>query len=223
MKKTRMLPLVLLSMTLLAGCSKGGETYTPKSYTAEEADIQSVHIDVRDREIAVALSEDEQIHMDYYESDKEYYEISVSDDNMLTMTAASNKEWTDFIGGKAPAENRKISLRIPSALLSSLTLSTTNGDISISQPDLRLSDSLSLSANGGNITFSTLTVGSNLSLNVKNGNITGSVAGSYEDFAIDCQVKKGESNLPQSKENGSKTLSVSANNGDIDIEFVTIF
>ena len=56
-------------------------------------------------------------------------------------------------------------------------------------------------------------------LKAKNGNITGSVSGSMDDFVIECTIKKGESNLPDNKEDGEKTLDVTGNNGDIQIEF----
>ena len=71
--------------------------------------------DVRDREIEVRLSEDEQVHIRYFESSKEYYDISVSDGGVLTMVDADSKEWTNYIGKKPSAENRKILLQIPDA------------------------------------------------------------------------------------------------------------
>ena len=165
----------------------------------------------------MSLSQDGQVHLDYSENSKEYYEISVSD-GVLTMTSASNKEWTDYIGVKSSDEDRKISLQVPDALLENLTLSTTNEDISL--PELAVTGSISLSANGGDISFETLDAGSALTLNVKNGDISGAILGSCDDFAIQSEIKKGESNLPDSKEGGEKTLKVSANNGDIEIAFV---
>ena len=113
-----------------------------------------INLDVQDREIEVSLSEDEQVHIQYSENSKEYYDISVSDENVLTMTSASNKEWTDYIGVKPSAENRKISLQIPNALLENLTLSTTNEDITLSA--LAVTGSINISSNGGNITFENL-------------------------------------------------------------------
>lgn len=47
------------------------------------------------------------------------------------MTAASDKEWADYIGGKSAAGSRKILLQVPDALLTALKLSTTNEDISL--------------------------------------------------------------------------------------------
>ncbi len=217
MKKLTLLRLCLvLGCFLLAGCSDSGEPFEEKSYTPDAA-VTEVRLDVQDREIEVSLSEDELIHIQYFENSKEYYDISVSDGNVLTMTSASGRSWTDYIGMKAAAENRKIALQVPDALLDALTLSTTNEDISL--PALAVAGSVSLSSNGGNITFGELDVGDALSLTVKNGDISGTIAGSYDDFSIQTEIKKGESNLPEEKDGGEKTLQVSGNNGNVDIAF----
>ena len=208
---------LVLSAFLLAGCSGDSEPFEEKSYTPDTP-VTEVHLDVEDREVEVSRSEDDQVHIQYFENSKEYYDISVSDEAVLTMTSASNKEWTDYIGGKPSDENRKILLQIPDAMLDTLTLSTTNEEISL--PALTVTGSISLSSNGGDISFGDLDVGSALSLTVKNGDISGTVVGSYDDFAIQAEIKKGESNLME-KEGGEKTLSVSTNNGDADIEFIS--
>lgn len=200
----------------LAGCSNNSEPFEEKSYTSD-TQIHEIHLDVRDREIEVSLSEDEQVHIQYSENSKEYYAIAVSDENVLTMTSASDKEWTDYIGGKPSSENRKISLQIPNALLENLILSTTNEDITLSA--LTVTESIHISSNGGNITFGNLDVGNALYLTVKNGDISGTVIGRYEDFAILTEIKKGESNLPGHKDKGEKTLNVSSNNGNVTIDF----
>ena len=69
--------------------------------------------------------------------------------------------------------------------------------------------------------FGKLDVGDVLRLTVKNGDISGTVKGSYDDFAIQSEIKKGESTLPDNKAGGEKTLNVSGNNGDVVIEFVS--
>ena len=215
MRKMASLALCLgLSSFLLAGCSDNSEPFEEKTYTPD-TQVSAVNLDVQDREIEVSLSEDGQIHIQYYENSKEYYDISVSDENVLTMTSASNKDWTDYIGGKPSAEDRKISLQIPDALLENLTLSTTNEDITLSA--LSVTGSISISCSGGNIAFEALDVGSALHLTAKNGDISGELAGSYDDFAIQSEIKKGESNLPDNKDSGAKLLNVSSNNGDVNI------
>ena len=191
--------------------------FKKKNFTPD-TQVNGINLDVRDREIEVVLSKDEQVHIQYSENSKEYYEISVSDGNLLTMVNASNKEWTDYIGGKPSAEDRKIVLQVPTALLDTVILSTTNEDVFL--PVLAVTGSIDVSTNGGNITFENLDVGNTLTLTVKNGDISGTVAGSYDDFAIQSEIKKGDSNLPNNKESGKKMLNVTSNNGDINIEFL---
>ena len=153
---------------------------------------------MRDREIEVTLSDDEQVHIQYSENSKEYYDISVSDGNVLTMVNANNKEWTDYIGGKPSTKDRKIVLQMPTTVTGSIDIST----------------------NDGNITFESLDVGNTLTLTVKNGDISGMIGGRYEDFVIQSEVKKGDSSLPKHKDIGKKTLKVLCNNGDVDVTFV---
>ena len=93
---------------------------------------------------------------DFFINGKEYYDIFVSNENVLTTTSAENKEWTDYIGGKPSVGERKILLQVPNALLETLTLSTTNEDISLLA--LSVNGSVSISANGGNIMFGNLEV-----------------------------------------------------------------
>ena len=219
MKKiTSLTCCLVLSSFLLAGCSGSSEPFEEKSYTPD-AQIREVHLDVEDREIAVSLSEDEQVHIQYFENSKEYYDISVSEDGVLTMTSENSKAWTDYIGVKPSDGDRKISLQIPDALLENLTLSTTNEDVTL--PALAVAGSVSISSTEGDITFESLDVGSALTLRSKNGDISGAVAGSYDDFAIQTDVKKGESNLPDEKAGGDKILTVSSNNGDVQIAFAS--
>lgn len=219
MKKIVALLLCLTAgVVCLSGCTGQEMPFTQKSYIADGAQITGVRIDVQDRFIEVAQSADSQIHMEYFENSKEYYDISVSEDRVLTVKAASDKEWTDYIGGKSAADFRKISLQLPDALLKTLEISTTNEDIIL--PVFTVGSDLSLSAQGGSLVFDTLNAGNSIRLNAKNGNISGSIAGGYDDYAITCNSKKGKSNLPESKAGGAKTLAVSNNNGDIAIEFV---
>lgn len=218
-KMVAQLMSLALGVVCLTGCTNNDEAFTEKSYTSQGKEVTKICIDVRDREIEVMQSPDNQIYIDYFESSKEYYDISVSDDHTLTMTAASDKEWTDYIGGKPAASSRKLVLQVPNAQLTALSVSTTNETISLSA--LTVMGDVSLSSQGGDIVLNTLEAENKISLDAKNGDITGSIIGSYDDYAISCDSKKGESNLPSSKEGGAKTLTVSNNNGDIDIAFIS--
>ena len=95
MKKTILVLSLVLSILLLAGCTDSEPQFTQKDYTADASQIREIHIDVRDRAIEVSLSSDDQIHISYRESSKEFYDISLSEDQVLTMTSASQKDWSD--------------------------------------------------------------------------------------------------------------------------------
>lgn len=206
----------LLTAAIFTGCTDKKEEYEAYSYTSDET-INSVSIDVRDRVIEVLPSEDGKVHIDGFESGSERYDISVSDDGALTMTIADGKEWYDYIGVKAPSDIRRITLKAPNGALNSLSISTTNEDITLAPLNV---ESIALGSNGGNIIFEKLNAESSVTLNAKNGNIGGTIVGGYDDYSVSCGIKKGESNLPAEKKGGTKKLIVSTNNGDIDVDFV---
>lgn len=195
----------------------GEENFVADSYSCEGSTVTDMRIDVADREIDIGKSEDDKIYVDFFESEKEYYDIAHVD-GTLTIRLVSDKEWTDFIGTKPDVQYRRIFVKLPENIIKDLVVKTTNADVNM-QPTV-ISDSLSLNVNGGNITFDTLFAGNNIDLTVKNGNINGSIVGGWDDFAISCQIKKGESNLPENKESGDKRLSVNCNNGDVLIDFI---
>lgn len=209
--------LISVFVFLLAGCSNG-DTFTAKSYVSGESEITAISVQVTDRELEIGASEDGQIHVDYFDGEKEFLEISVSESKELTVRLTFDKDWTDFIGTKPSAEYRKISLKIPAGMISVLSVSTTNEAVKV-QP-LSVAEYISLSTNGGDIVFEKLGAGKSIELTAKNGDITGSIIGGWDDFAIACSIKKGECNSPSSKEEGEKSLSVNCNNGDVDIKFV---
>ena len=211
------LSLTAALLTILAGCSVETGTYEQKAYEAAAGEVNSLVLEVRDRKVELVPSEDDRLHISYSESEKEFYTIEASEDKTLTMVCADSKEWGDYVGGKTAQENRVIRVSIPDGALKNLTLTTTNEDVSVSR--LSFHGAVDIGANGGNIALEKVAVGTELKLDVKNGNISGSVSGAYEDFSIDSTVKKGKSNLPENKEDGAKQLTVSANNGDISLEF----
>ena len=203
-----------LVLTALLGRCAAEESFTAQTYTAE-GEVVSVSIDVSDRAVEVAPSEDGMLHIAYYEGEKQSYKIELTGEGALTVQLDLDREWTDFIGTQAAVEYRTIRVELPSDL-TALSVVTTNENVTMS--DVTVSESVAVSVNGGDISFGKVSVGTSLVLTVKNGNITGSVAGGWDDFTIDCAVKKGESTLPEHKDGGSKTLSVDCNNGDVKID-----
>ena len=205
MKKISILLILLFGVMAfsLTGCSNGG-TFTEKSYASGANEIEKVMVQASDRELEIGTSEDDQIY--------------VSENKELVIKLVFNKDWTDYIGTKPSAKYRKIKIRIPDGLISAFSAKTTNENIEVGP--LSFTEGVSLNANGGSIVCDRVNVGKTISLTAKNGDIRGTIVGDWDDFSISCTYKKGDCNLPASKEGGDKSLTADCNNGDIDIQFV---
>ena len=218
MKKLTALWVSVICALLLAlsGCANK-DVFTQKSYQSDESDITSITLRVTDRELEIGASKDNRVHIYYFDGEKEYLDITVSENNELTIESKNDKAPIDFIGIKPTYEYRKIKLEIPDNTIVSLSASTTNEDIKISA--LSFTERVDLNANGGNISCERINVGKSIKLTAKNGNISGSIVGDRDDFSISCKIKKGDCNLPELKEGGEKSFFADCNNGDIEIEF----
>ena len=203
--------LAACAAALLCGCYNGGQ-FTAGSYTTKEGGVESVVIDVSDRAVELSVAETEVATVEYWQSESEYYDITFSE-GTLTIRLVLDKTWTDYIGTKPAEEYRQLKVAIPQGV-AQVTVKTTNEQLKISGVE---AETLAAENNGGNIVVEGSGADA-VSLTAKNGNISGSVCGAYEDYAITCNIKKGESNLA-SKPEGQKKLSLDCNNGDINLSF----
>ena len=111
--------------------------------------MQHIRMELRDREIQVTDSPDEQMHVIFYENTKEYYDLTYPAKDTLEIQWVSNKSWLDYIGGKAPEHARTVILQVPQTSLETLQLFTTNGDIVMG--NTAITRSITLESNGGDI------------------------------------------------------------------------
>ena len=219
MKKFAVVLLVFAYALVFAlfGCSNN-DTFTEKSYLSGETEIEKIIVQATDREVEISASDDNQIYINYFDGEKEYLDISVSDNKELTVKLVFDKDWTDYIGTKPSAEYRKIKIRIPNNSIGTLSVNTTNENIKVNS--LSFTENISLATNGGNIMCERVNVGKSINLEAKDGNITGSIIGGWDDFSITCKIKKGDCNLPELKKGGEKSFTAECNNGNIHIEFI---
>lgn len=197
---------------IFSGCSQ--QTFERKSYSVEAEKVSSISIDVTDRAVEIDTWEGDGIEIEYSESDKEYYNISVSGSGELKMELVLDYEWTDYIGYKPDGEYRKITVKLPAADYGSISVTTTNEDIDVGAVS---AESVSLNSNGGSVIFDGVAANS-AEFTSKDGNISGTLSGSIVDYTIECTIKKGETNVVN-RTGGTKMLKLDCNNGDIDVEF----
>lgn len=205
--------LAVCVAAVFGGCYDPG-TFTEGSENYSGAEVRSLSVDVSDREVEIVPSADGDIGIEYFSSEREHYDITLSNDE-LKIGLAINKSWYEFIGTQPDIEYRKIKISVPQTL-TGITVSTANEDIILSS--VGVAGSVDLNSNGGDVRVSGVAAGESISLTSKNGNICGSVCGSYGDYTIVCTIKKGESNL-SSNAGGDKQLNLNCNNGDINLQF----
>lgn len=216
MRKTYLLiTCLMMGLCILTGCS-ASDDFTAGTYSHSADEIQNIVIDVQDRAVTVSPSEDGQVHIDYFHSPKEFYNITL-DNGTLHMKYDENKNWTDFIGVKPSDNVRRIDVYVPEDALSSLSVDTTNETITVNS--LTVSGSVRLKSNWGDVRFSGLDTKS-LSMETKNGDIKGSVAGSYDDYTFSVNKKDKDKSNISSGGSGERRLSVRTNNGDVSISFL---
>lgn len=200
MSKRISIALLLAFAALLAtGCAgRANDPYVAGSYSTGQ--VQEIIMDVRDRRIEILPSEDDQVHLDYFQNETERYAIELTD-GILTVNYTPSKEWRDYIGTKPDAAMRVITLRLPDSLRA-LTISTTNADVCFGR--VSIAGDLDAYANGGNLTFERLDVSGDLSLSTKNGNIDGVLAGCFEDSPSPATSRKAKVPFPQKRKQASR-------------------
>lgn len=208
---------ILLASFATIGCGTATEPFSKKTWTASAEDVRSIEVDVRDRPIYVTATDGGEVVMDYSENSKERYSIDDSNGTLHVVMTEDAKEWTDYVGTKPAETDREIRIQVPGDALDTLDVSTTNAAVRISPIEVR--DSVSLASNGGDIVLDDLRAGQAIRLDVKNGNIVGTLAGSMRDYTISTTQKKGGSTLPESNAAGNVALDITANNGDIRLQF----
>ena len=108
------------------GCYDAGTFVSEsKSYSGEE--VSSLSVEVNDREVEVVPSAGGDISIEYFSSEKEYYDITL-EGGELKIELVLDKEWSDFIGTQPDMEYRKIKVSVPQTLRS-IEIFTTNEDI----------------------------------------------------------------------------------------------
>ena len=74
----------------LSGCAKN-ENYAQKSYCSDGIEIQSVVIDVSDRQLEISASENNNVYIEYFDGEKEYLDVTVSEESVLTVKCVYDK------------------------------------------------------------------------------------------------------------------------------------
>lgn len=167
------------------GCSDS-KAFTAKTYCSDKNTVRCVFFELNDRQVEIGVSEDSQIHIEYFDGEKEFLDIALCDNGELTVKLSFNKGWADFIGTKPSGEYRKVTALLPEGL-TAVTVRTTNETI---YADRLSADEISLSSNGGDVIADRVNAGKTLLLSSKNGNIAARLSAAGMIFPFSVSTKK---------------------------------
>ena len=174
-----------------------------KTYKIKSEEVENLSINLTDRHLEINESKDQNIYFSYFDSNKEKLEFFKNEESdLFEVSLSQNKKWSDFLGVKSSIDYRKVIISIPNKSLYDLSISTTNENVKMNQ--MSFLDELSIVTNNGDIELSNVNCKKTIILDSKNGSISVSIKGSYDDYKINCSIKKGNSSLPTLKKMAKK-------------------
>jgi hypothetical protein len=171
----------------------GAKAFEEKNYSVASSGISNINLRGANAKLNATKSNDDQIHLTYFENDKEHYDISVSQSGELSIIGRNDYQWYDYLRFNLNS-SESIDIAIPDNSKCNLSLRTSNGNMTV--------NSLSVD---GNISSET----SNGSIDTNDINITGSFDAKTTNGAIT------ENNI------SSKEFSANSSNGKINLTNVT--
>ena len=114
--------------------------------------VQDKNITVEDKNMpyVITKSPDEDIHLKYFESQKENYDIKSDGD--ITITKTTHYRWYDLIFN-VNFQNSVFTIQLPENFSGSLKITTNNGSIKVQNIKV---DTLTCSTNNGKVTMENL-------------------------------------------------------------------
>ncbi|MDT3496862.1 DUF4097 domain-containing protein [Bacillus toyonensis] len=183
--------------------------YEEKSYSIEADKISQIFLSDIDRSVDVVKSNDNEVHITYFENDKESYAIDISDDKNLIMKANTNKELKDYVGLNSDKTHRNVKISVPRGMESGVEIKTSKGDINLSE--VNISGFIDATTSNGKIKASNVEIEKSFKVETKNDDIN--LSNVNVKGSIDATVSNG--NLYIAKVAVEDTLKLQSKNGGI--------
>ena len=218
--------LLTIMMFSLVGCSQEDDSIQTKSYTSKEP-VNSIKISEVDANTKLTISNDNDIHVKYWEGDHDKYKIEVENNALLVEKVESNNEDLNLT-------DKTTEIQIPSKIYKNIDIKNLNGDIDVEcikgesmilystngniEVEKTNNDKLDVKCENGDISIDSIE-GKDISLCNNNGNIAGDINDKESEFDIRSKVENGENNLVDKTNNKGKKLTVQDDCGDVEIQF----
>lgn len=141
--------------------------FEEKTYTVQGAAVSAIALRDTNTAVQMVASPDDQIHLNYVESEWDFYDIDLSSSGTLTIAYRDDRPWFERIFDFSFSRGNATVLAIPAAYLGGVSLSTSNARISASDVDLR--GDLTLRTSNGRIQLDGLNLLGQLRITTSNG------------------------------------------------------
>lgn len=219
MKKIfKKMPTVIIMLGLVISISacttnsdsqKKSTSFAEKNYAIDAKKIEQISLSAKGRTVEVIESTDKKIHIKYFENDKEFYEVHVTNKNELAMKLVTNKNWKDYVGLNTEKAHRIVQLAVPNGISSGIKIRTSKGNITLS--DVKLDGAVEAITSDGMIEITDTKVNKHLKLETKNDDLV--LSGVSAKNSIDATSSNGD--IKVKKVAVEDALKLTTKNGDI--------
>ncbi len=186
------------------------QKFVQKSYVCDNA-VNSITVDDKDIPVSIGISQDDKIHITYYENDKEHYQIS--NDGGLVVKKVMNMKWYDYVFN-INFQEVVLTVQIPQNYEGKIKLSTDNGKITATGITV---DNFNASTSNGSIELRSVKSANDIKLYTSNGSITLNDVSAVGDI----NASSSNSGIQFRNVNGN-TTEMKTSNGDISIQYVSV-
>lgn len=192
----------------------GSESYVRKSCTYSPEDVRTFVFQDSSHDVELIRSDDDKIHITYYESQKTGYTFELGDDGTLMVFYHSDKKWYDAIGISFRYEERKTVVAVPDGFTGDISVKLGSADLEIS--GFKVCGSLTAESTSGEVQISDFICTGNIKIEQTSGDFEGK---SLSASSVFIKHTSGDIEMERLDLGELSLVSVS---GDIEVENIKV-
>jgi len=184
----------------------GTETEYQEKNFVSTGTVKDIVIDESNLSVEIVQSMDEQVHVTYYENDKDYYDIGQSADGTLRIIKKNHRKWYDYFFN-INFQSVKLIVAVPDDFSGDISGESSNAKIHLSGIHAR---DIHLDTSNGKIEAENIVISGKFEASTSNASITlSNVTASGDIF---CDTSSGKISLDKLE---GKNININTSNGSV--------
>ena len=155
--------------------------YVEKSYEVSKDEVNGLEVDLSNTAISILPSNDDKIHITYFENNELSYKFNVKSNRVLSITDSYDRNILNMFGISLTAEEIYCEILLPTEHFDKIDIKTSNAKITIE--DLIVPGDLTLKASNESISLTNVTASEDIKVTTSNASIKGkNIIGDSVDF-----------------------------------------